>query len=75
MAPLFYFISGILFFQFIIPILDSLVGWLLSYIEVKKGKHSISIAEMNEKLTNLTTETNTSVIGFSIPTEEEDDYE
>lgn len=60
----------------IIPLLDSVISTILTAIEVVKGHFSIKVAECNEKLSQFGTSDDepARVIGFSIPTEE-DDYE
>lgn len=60
----------------IIPLLDSVVSTIMTAIEVVKGHFSLKVAECNEKLSQIGTSEDepARVIGFSIPTEE-DDYE
>lgn len=65
------FISGILFAQFALPILDSFGSLILTWIESLKGNSSIKIAEYNKKVLSLDDESPKSVIGFRLP----DSYE
>lgn len=60
----------------VIPLLDSVVSTAMTAMEVVKGHFSLKVAECNEKLSQIGTSENepARVIGFSIPTEE-DDYE
>ena len=66
-----YFIIGILFYAFILPIIEQLGNLIISALELGKSslgkkitKNSIEIQKMAEP-----TET-TNVIGFQVPTEE-----
>ena len=60
------FIFGILFAQFILPLLDSLGSLLFAWIESLKGNSSIKIAESNKKVEELSKEnTSNAVIGFT----------
>jgi hypothetical protein len=45
-----YFISGIFFIQTVLPILDGLTNWFLSYIELKKAKLAVSITQFNKQI-------------------------
>ena len=44
---LIYFILGILFIQYCIPIFDGLCSWCLSWIEVQKAKQSEIVNQIN----------------------------
>lgn len=72
-----YFIIGILFGVFIIPVLDSVVSAILTGIELIKGKWTVQITEYNYQIQKMGNEKSSSaqVIGFAIPTEEEDEDE
>lgn len=67
-----YFILGIIFIEVFLPILESIIGLIATYIEVLKGKMSIRIAEINiqlEQIKDTTTINNKKAysIGFKIP--------
>lgn len=47
---LLFFILGILFINFVSPILEELCNLLLTIIETKKGEYAIKIAEYNQKV-------------------------
>ena len=47
---LLYFILGILFVQFVIPLLDGIAGWFLTWVEAKKAKQSSVINDANIKM-------------------------
>jgi NADPH-dependent 7-cyano-7-deazaguanine reductase QueF-like protein len=54
--------------------MESLASWLLSWIEVKKGKQSLAITEINEQIQSIgLVESSTGAIGFVIPDEKEDE--
>lgn len=44
---LIYFILGVLFIQYGIPILDGLCSWFLSWIEAQKIEQSIKVNQAN----------------------------
>ena len=50
---LLFFILGILFINFISPILEELCNLLLTIIETKKGEYAIKIAEYNQKVNKI----------------------
>ena len=73
-----YFILGILFIEVVIPIVEALVTLILTWIEVAKGKSSLTIAQLSADVAKLTEpeEPPRHAIGFVIPNnneEEEDD--
>ena len=70
------FILGIVFGQFIQPVLDGLTSLVLSFIEMIKNNIAIKIAINNQKIQQLSSEVSRPTIGFSIETEveEEDDF-
>lgn len=59
---LFYFILGILFIEYIYPLIDSIITVWLTALEAKKGKYSKIINDINLEITG--TETSANVIGF-----------
>ena len=74
---IYYFIAGMLFTSFISPILDSIVSLIIAAIEVLKSKCGLKITTHNHQmdLINNTEECQSHVIGFAIPTEEDDEDE
>lgn len=71
------FLSGALFVLAVIPIVDSVVNVTLTGLEIIKGNWAIKVAQINNELQKINTpeEESTRVIGFSIPTEEEEEEE
>lgn len=67
------FILGIIFGQFIQPVLDGLTSLVLSFIEMIKNNIAIKIAINNQKIQQLSSEVSRPTIGFSIETEVEDE--
>ena len=76
---LLYFILGILFIQYIIPLFDGVVGWILTWIEAKKAKQSNVINDANIKMRQAaaSAEADPSMrkIGFCAPDPEENEEE
>ena len=72
---LLYFILGILFVSYVIPLLDGLSGLLLTWMEAKKAKQSESInlsnIKMRQAAASAEDDTPKRLIGFC----REDDYE
>jgi hypothetical protein len=66
------FILGIIFGQFIQPVLDGLTSLVLSFIEMIKNNIAIKIAINNQKIQQLSSEVSRPTIGFSIETEVEE---
>ena len=79
MKILTYFILGIIFIQWCVPIGDSLTELIVTVIEMLKGKLGLSITKSNvaiKKLTDDVTETEEHLIGFQIdPVEYEEEEE
>ena len=73
---LLYFILGFMFAVYLIPLLDGISGWFLTWIEVKKAKQSEIINQTNIKMRQAAASANTDsskrLIGFSVP---DNDYE
>lgn len=78
-VELFYFILGIIFIEYLCPLIEGLATLLLTKIEVKKGKYSEIINDINLKIEKATTSSEkTNVIGFQLPDnfeEEDENYE
>ena len=67
-----YFILGILFGNYIMPILDSLGSIVMTWCEAVKGKLAIKVAEYNMRIRKISDdEPKKRPIGFVM--EEEDD--
>ena len=73
---LLYFILGFVFAVYLIPLLDGISGWFLTWIEAKKAKQSEIINQTNIKMRQAAASADTDspkrLIGFSVP---DDDYE
>ena len=73
---LLYFILGFMFAVYLIPLLDGISGWFLTWIEAKKTKQSEIINQANVKMRQAAASADTDspkrLIGFSVP---DDDYE
>ena len=68
------------FMMFIYPVADGLINLILTYLEMKKGKYSLKINEMNleiQKMVNPEKEKSSvaNQIGFVIPNENEEDVD
>lgn len=74
MLPLIYFIVGIIFIQIIMPILGSFTDLLLTLIEVKKLELSLKGQKTSQELTYGEMPP-AHQIGFSINSQEEDEYD
>lgn len=79
---LLYFILGILFYAIVIPLIESLVVLIATFIEVIKGKLTVKITQSNVKIQQLTDGYENSpknAIGFTVDSkkyyENEDDNE
>ena len=77
---LLYFIFGFTFISYIIPILDGISSWLLTWVETKKVKHSEIINQTNIKIRQAAASAekdspHKSIIGFRMPDLEEEEYE
>ncbi len=71
------FLLGIVFIQWIVPLIDGIINLFLTQLEVWKSSMTVKIANYQTQITQAKKEleeTNTSAIGFVIK-EEEDDYE
>lgn len=51
---LLYFIFGIFFIQYFMPILDAISSWFLTWTEAKKSKQNIIINDTNIKIRQAT---------------------
>ena len=73
---LLYFILGILFVQYAIPLIDGISAWFLTWIEAKKAKQSSIINDANIKMRQAAASAEEDPprrpIGFRVPDEEEE---
>ena len=70
-----FFILGIIFIQFIIPVLDALFSIIYVKIEVIKGKYVLQTTEINKQIADIVGDEDGSpqpVIGFQYSEAEED---
>ena len=76
---LLYFILGILFVQYAIPLIDGISAWFLTWIEAKKAKQSSIINDANIKMRQAAASAEEDPprrpIGFRVPDEEEENEE
>lgn len=73
---LLYFILGILFITYVIPLMDGISAWFLTWIEAKKAKQSEVINQTNIKMRQAAASAEEDpphrLIGFRVPDEEEE---
>ena len=76
---LLYFILGIMFVTYIIPLLDGISAWFLTWVEAKKAKQSEVINQINIKMrqaaASVEEDSPCRVIGFHMPNSEDYDEE
>ena len=73
MTYILFFILGIITIRYLIPLLDQLLSWILTAIEVKKGKLLVRQQQCEKEISDIAitmTEPKTAQIGFVIPTDE-----
>ena len=73
---LLYFILGIVFVTYVIPLLDGISSWFLTWVEAKKAKQSSVINDANIKMRQAAASAEEDpprrLIGFRMPDEEEE---
>ena len=73
---LLYFILGIVFVTYVIPLLDGVSAWFLTWVEAKKAKQSSVINDANIKMRQAAASADEDPprrpIGFRVPDEEEE---
>lgn len=73
---LLYFILGILFVTYVIPLMDGILSWFLTWVEAKKAKQSEVINQTNIKMRQAAASAEEDPprrpIGFRVPDEEEE---
>ena len=76
---LLYFILGILFVQYGIPLLDGISSWFLTWVEAKKARQSEVINQTNIKMRQAAASADQDPprrqIGFCVPDSEYQDEE
>ncbi len=73
MIQLLFFICGVAFAEWIIPVIDSLVSLFCTWIETRKGQCAVTIAKLQNTLEEPTEKS--PAIGFEWVNEEEGDEE
>lgn len=73
MIQLLFFICGVAFAEWIIPVIDSIVSLFVTYVETKKGRCAVTIAKLQNTLENPPEKS--PAIGFEWVSEEEGDEE
>lgn len=74
MEPLIYFLLGILFVEVAIPLIEALITIPIAWIEVLKGYATVKVSQLNLQIQQMELpETSNHVIGFEIPSEEDDE--
>ena len=73
---LLYFILGFVFAVYLIPLLDGISAWFLTWVEAKKAKQSEIINQTNIKMRQAAASAEEDpprrAIGFCVPDEEEE---
>lgn len=77
---LLYFLIGIAFAQWLLPIGDAIANLIISFLEMLKGKTSVQITKMNVDIQKITDSAKEGEvvhrqIGFCIDPEEEEEGE
>ena len=70
MSKALYFIGGIVFVTFILPLIDSFVSFIVQKIEKFKAQDSVDITLCNVQMQKMEQEANAdpvSAIGFDVP--------
>ena len=78
MDSLFYFLAGVLFVVFAMPIVQSISDLFITLCDVYKAKMGVQITSYNYEISKINAEISpSSAIGFSIPDDdcEEDFYD
>ena len=71
---LLYFILGIIFVTYVIPLLDGISAWFLTWVEAKKAKQSeiinLTNIKMRQAATSAEEDSPKRLIGFRVPEDE-----
>lgn len=73
-SVLLYFVAGMAFSQWGMPLLDSIISIILQKCEVIKGKMAVQVAKYALETDNRNND-KSSAIGFLISDTEQDDYD
>lgn len=71
--PLIYFIAGILFIYFVVPLVEGLAELILAWIEKIKTAQAAEIYKIKQSVTEEEEETPRAVVGFVYQEEEEEE--
>ena len=71
--PLLYFIAGILFIYFIVPLVEGLSSLILTWLEKLKSVQAAEIYKIKQSLADDEEETARAVVGFVYNQEEEEE--
>ena len=71
--PLIYFIAGILFIYFVVPLVEGLAELILAWIEKIKTAQAVEIYKIKQSVTEEEEETPRAVVGFVYQEEEEEE--
>ena len=73
---LLYFILGFTFASYLMPVLEGLGAWFLTWVEAKKAKQSeiinLTNIKMRQAATSAEEDSPKRLIGFRMPNEEEE---
>lgn len=76
---LLYFILGIIFVSYVIPIIDGVSAWFLTWVEAKKSKQSEIVNKANIKMRQDAASTDQDPpmrqIGFQVPDDDQEEEE
>lgn len=76
---LLYFILGIIFVSYVIPIIDGISAWFLTWVEAKKSKQSEIVNKANIKMrqdaASADQDPPTRQIGFQVPDDDQEEEE
>lgn len=77
MLEVLYFIGGIVFVTFILPLIDSFASFIAQKVEKFKARDSVDITKCNVEMQKMEQEANAdpvSAIGFDVPENTEYQY-
>lgn len=76
---LLYFILGIIFVSYVIPIIDGVSAWFLTWVEAKKSKQSEIVNKANIKMrqdaASADQDPPARQIGFQVPDDDQEEEE
>ena len=71
--PLIYFIAGILFIYFVVPLVEGLAELILTWVEKIKTAQAAEIYKIKQSVTEEEEEPTRAVVGFVYQEEEEEE--